>query len=51
MEETTKEWPAELLVLVEKEELFDLDLIKSPLATHEKYDAPNNSRRKKKEEV
>jgi hypothetical protein len=51
MEEITKEWPAELLVPVDQEKLSDPNLIGSPLVTHEEYDAPNNSRRKKMEEV
>jgi hypothetical protein len=51
MEEITKEWPEEFLVPVEHAELSDPDLIGSPVVTREEYDAPNSSRRKKKEEV
>jgi hypothetical protein len=49
MEEITKEWPAEFLVLVDQEKLSNVNLIGSPMVTHEEYDAPSNSRRKKKE--
>jgi hypothetical protein len=51
MEEITKEWPAEFLVPVEQTELSDPDLIGSLVVTREEYDAPNNSWKKKKEEV
>ena len=51
LEEITKEWPAEFLVLVRDAELSDPDLIGSPIVTREEYDAPNSSRRKNKEEV
>jgi hypothetical protein len=50
MEEITKEWPIELLVPVDQEELFDPNLIRIPLVTCEEYDAPNSSKRKKNEE-
>jgi hypothetical protein len=51
MEEITKEWPAEFLVPVDREKIFDPDLIKSPVVTQEEYDGPSSSRKKKKEEV
>jgi hypothetical protein len=51
MEEITKEWPAELLILVNQAELSDPDLIGSHVVTPEECDAPSSSRRKKKEEV
>jgi hypothetical protein len=51
MEEITKEWHAEFLILVDQAKLSDPDLNGSLLVTREEYDAPNNSRRKKKEEV
>jgi hypothetical protein len=51
MEEIIKEWPEELLVLVNHVELYDPDLIGSPVVTCEEYDAPNSSRKKKKEDV
>jgi hypothetical protein len=51
MEEITREWPTDRLVPVDQAELSDPDLIGSPLVTREEYDAPNSSRRKKKEEL
>ena len=51
MEEITKEWPTKFLVLVEPKKLSDPDLIRSPVVTHEEYDAPSNNKKKKKEEV
>jgi hypothetical protein len=51
MEEITKEWPEELLVPVNHAELSDPDLIGSLVVTREEYDAPNSSRKKKKEDV
>jgi hypothetical protein len=51
MEEINKEWPTEFLIPVDQEELSDPELIGSPVVTREEYDAPNNSRRKNKEEV
>jgi hypothetical protein len=51
LEEITKEWPVELLIPVDQSELSDPDLIGSPVVTHEEYDAPNNSRKKNKEDV
>jgi hypothetical protein len=51
MEEITKEWPAEFLILVEQAELFDPGVKGSPVVTREEYDAPSNRRRKNKEEV
>jgi hypothetical protein len=51
MEEITKVWPAELLILVNHAKLSDHDLIRSLVVTCEDYDAPSGRRRKKKEEV
>jgi hypothetical protein len=51
MEEITKEWPAKFLIPFEQTELSDPDLIKSPVVTHEEYDALNNNRKKNKKEV
>jgi len=51
MEEITKEWPAELLVPVKQTEIYDPELIGSPVVTQEEYDAPNSSKKTKKEEV
>jgi hypothetical protein len=51
MEEITKEWPAEFLIPVNQEELFDPDLIDNLVVNREEYDAPNSIRRKNKEEV
>jgi hypothetical protein len=51
LEEITKEWPTEFLIPVTKEELSDPNLIGSSIVTHEEYNTPNNSRRKKKEDV
>ena len=51
MEEITKEWPIEFLVLVEQTKLFDPDLIRSPVVTREEYDGPSSSKKKNKEEV
>jgi hypothetical protein len=51
MEEITKEWSDEFLVLVEQMELSNPDIIESPLVTQEEYDGPINSKNKKKEEV
>jgi hypothetical protein len=49
MEEITKVWPEEILVLVHHTELSDPNLIGSPVVTREEYDAPSSSRKKKKE--
>jgi hypothetical protein len=38
MEEITKEWPIEFLVLVEDVELFDPDIIGIPLVTQVEHD-------------
>jgi hypothetical protein len=51
LEEIIKEWPVELLILVDQAELSDPDLIGSPVVTHEEYGAPNSSRKKRKEDV
>jgi hypothetical protein len=37
--------------LVEQTELFDPNLIESPVVTREEYDAPSSNRKKNKEEV
>jgi hypothetical protein len=49
MEEITKEWPIEFLVLVEDEKLSDLDIIESPLVTRVEHDG--KKKRKIKEDV
>jgi hypothetical protein len=51
MEEITKEWSTEFLVPVDQTKISIFDLIESPMATHEKYDTPSSSKKKKKEEV
>jgi hypothetical protein len=51
MEEITKEWPGEFLILVDQVELFEPDLIGSPVVPREECDAPSSIKRKKKEEV
>jgi hypothetical protein len=51
MEEITKEWPVELVIPIEQEELSNPNLIVSPMVNHEEYDAPNSRRRKKKEKA
>jgi hypothetical protein len=51
MEEITKEWLAKFLIPIDQAELSEPDLIRILVVTHEEYDAPNSSRRKKKEEV
>jgi hypothetical protein len=51
MEEITKEWPAEFLILVEQIELSEPDLIGSPVVTREEHGTPSNNKKKKKEEV
>jgi hypothetical protein len=51
MEEITKEWLLEFLIPVDQAKLSDPNLIRSLVVTHEEYDAPSSSRRKKKEEV
>jgi hypothetical protein len=37
IEEITKEWPIEFLVLVDDEKLFDLDIIEIPLVTRAEH--------------
>jgi hypothetical protein len=52
MGEITKELPVEFLVPVEQTELFDPDLIGSPMVTREEYNRPCSAKKKKmKEEV
>jgi hypothetical protein len=48
MEEITKEWPTEFLVLVEDEELSNPDIIGSPIVTWVKYDGQTSVKKKKK---
>jgi hypothetical protein len=50
MEDITKEWPAEFLILVEDEKLSDPDIIVSPLVTQTEYDGQRNAKKKKKKE-
>jgi hypothetical protein len=50
MEEITKEWPAEFLVLVEYVELSDPDIIESPLVTRVEHDGQRSMKKKKKKE-
>jgi hypothetical protein len=51
MEEITKEWPMDFLILVDQVEMSDPNLIRIPMVTHEEYDGPNSSRKNNKEEV
>jgi hypothetical protein len=52
MEEITKEWPAEFLVLVDVAELSDPDIIGSPLVIRVEHDGQDSAKKnKKKEEV
>jgi hypothetical protein len=51
LEEITKEWPTEVLIPIDPAELFDHELIESPVVTREGYDTPGTSRRKKTEKV
>jgi hypothetical protein len=51
MEEITKEWPVEFLIPVEQIELYEPNLIGSPVVTREEHSTPNNNKKKKKEEV
>jgi hypothetical protein len=48
LEEITKEWPIEFLILIDQEELFDPDLIGNPVLTREGYDAPSIVERKRR---
>jgi hypothetical protein len=50
MEEITKEWPAEFLILVGDAEISNPDIIEIPLVTREEYDGPSSARKKKKKE-
>jgi hypothetical protein len=50
MEEITKEWSVEFLVLVGDAELSDPDLIGSPMVTRTEYDGPSSANKKKKKE-
>jgi hypothetical protein len=51
MEKITKEWPAEFLIPVNQVALSDPNLIGILVVTHEEYDTPSSSRKKKKEDV
>jgi hypothetical protein len=50
MEEITMEWPAKFLVPDGDTELFDPDLIRSPVVTRTECDGPSNAKKKKKKE-
>jgi hypothetical protein len=50
MEEITKEWPAEFFVPVGDAELFNPDIIGSPLFTRTEYDGSRSAKKKKKKE-
>ena len=51
LEEITKDWSAELLILVDPTKMSDPKLIGSPEITHEEKDTPGPSKRKKTKEV
>jgi hypothetical protein len=51
LEEITKDWSVELLIPADPTEMYDLELIGSSEASHEKHDTHGTSRRKKTEEV
>jgi hypothetical protein len=50
MEEITKEWPAKFLVPAEDAELFDPDIIGSPLVAQVEHDRQTSMKNKKKRE-
>jgi hypothetical protein len=50
MEEITKEWPAKFLVPVEDAELFDPDIVGSPLVTQVKHDGQRSTKKKNKKD-
>jgi hypothetical protein len=50
LEEITKEWSVDFLILVDPKEMFDLEL-DSPEAAHLEHDTPRTNIRKKTEEV
>jgi hypothetical protein len=50
MEEITKEWQEEFLVLVDDAELSDPDIIRSPLVTQAKHVGQTSAKKKKKKE-
>jgi hypothetical protein len=50
MEEITKEWPTEFLVLVEDVELSEPNIIGSPLVTRFEHDGQTSVKKKKKKE-
>jgi hypothetical protein len=50
MEEITKEWPEKFLVPDEDAELFDPDIIGSPLVTRVEHDGNTSAKKKKKKE-
>jgi hypothetical protein len=51
LEEMTKDNSTEFLILVNQEELSDPNLIGNLVVTREEYDTPDNSKKKKKEDV
>ena len=50
MEEITKEWTTKFLVPVEDAEIYDPDIIGSPLVTWVEHDGQANAKKKKKKE-
>jgi hypothetical protein len=50
MEEITKEWPIEFILLVGYAEFFDPNLIGSPAVTRTEWDGPSKAKNKKKKE-
>jgi hypothetical protein len=48
MEDITKEWLTEFLVLVEDEDLSDADIIGTPLVTRVKHVGRSSAKKKKK---
>jgi hypothetical protein len=50
MEDITKEWLLEFLVLVDDVELFDPDIIGSPLVTWSEHVGQSNAKKNKKNE-
>jgi hypothetical protein len=47
IEEITKEWSTEFLVLVKQTELSNLNIIRILVVTREEYDEPSSSKNKK----
>jgi hypothetical protein len=48
MVKITKEWPTKFLIPVEDEEIFDLDIIGSPLVTRFEHDGQTSTKKNKK---